>query len=146
MFLGNAVFDSVTRDAELRSRLHGLEAAGPSHPGAFEPVKYRSCPGCRNLMNRVNYGRISGVVIDVCRKDGIWFDRGELSAIVAFLEGGGSERVRRREHESIRQEMADLEAARSRGATAAGFQLEPEMDTEAGGGMLFLLSALFGKR
>lgn len=143
LFLEKAVFDSVTRDAELRSRLHGIEPAVTTRPGMLGPVRYRKYPGCRALMNRVNYGRISGVVIDVCRKDGIWFDRGELSAIVAFLENDGSERIRGRERESMREEIAALEAARRSGAGAIGFEPEPAAEEGITGTILSLISSLF---
>ncbi len=35
---------------------------------------YRPCPVCTRLMNRVNFGRRSGVLIDRCRAHGSWFD------------------------------------------------------------------------
>lgn len=39
------------------------------------PVRYRACPVCRDVMNRANFAKASGVVIDVCRPHGAWFDR-----------------------------------------------------------------------
>ena len=42
-------------------------------------------------MNRVNFARCSGVIVDVCRGHGTWFDRDELSGIVQFIRGGGLE-------------------------------------------------------
>jgi len=36
-------------------------------------------------MTRVNFGRTSGVIVDSCKRHGAWFDRGELSAALAFL-------------------------------------------------------------
>ncbi|MEO6325173.1 MAG: zf-TFIIB domain-containing protein, partial [Thermoanaerobaculia bacterium] len=91
LFLSSGIFDAVTRDADLRAHLHGLEPAEPRRVDAapLAAVRYRKCPGCRTLMNRVNFAGLSRVVIDVCRKDGVWFDRGELTAIVEFLEHGG---------------------------------------------------------
>jgi Zn-finger nucleic acid-binding protein len=65
-------------------------------------VRYRACPTCGEVMNRSNFGRVSGVVIDVCRADGAWFDRGELGAIRRFLREGGLrryDRSRRMENE-----------------------------------------------
>ena len=35
-------------------------------------------------MNRVNLARCSGVIVDICRAHGTWFDREELSRIVEF--------------------------------------------------------------
>jgi hypothetical protein len=47
-------------------------------------------------MNRSNFGRVSGVIIDVCRAHGAWCDRGELGAIRRFLRDGGLQRYDRR--------------------------------------------------
>src|ERR1051326_6449155 len=50
---------------------------------------YRPCPVCRELMPRLHYGHESGVIIDVCRHHGIWFDADELTRILAWLHAGG---------------------------------------------------------
>jgi Zn-finger nucleic acid-binding protein len=59
-------------------------------------------------MNRVNFGRVSGVVLDVCRDDGLWFDQDELHRVVGFLQSGGLERGQRREHEARKAELERL--------------------------------------
>ena len=41
------------------------------------------------LMNRVNFGRRSGVVIDQCIKHGIWLDSGELTHLLEWKKAGG---------------------------------------------------------
>jgi Zn-finger nucleic acid-binding protein len=74
-----------------------LAAARSSRTSRPEPrlddrVRYRACPACGEVMNRSNFGRVSGVVIDVCRAHGAWFDRGELAAIRRFLRAGGLRR------------------------------------------------------
>ncbi len=50
---------------------------------------YQPCPICKKFMHRKNYGRGSGVIIDVCTQDGIWFDHGELDNIVRWIKSGG---------------------------------------------------------
>jgi Zn-finger nucleic acid-binding protein/ribosomal protein L40E len=55
--------------------------------GAF----YRPCAVCRKLMQRVNYGHASGVIIDICRDHGDWFDADELARILAWLRAGGDQ-------------------------------------------------------
>lgn len=50
---------------------------------------YLPCPDCRELMLRRNFGRVSGIIVDVCAKHGTWFDVGELSRILAFVSKGG---------------------------------------------------------
>ena len=42
------------------------------------------------MMNRQNFGRRSGVIIDVCKGHGVWFEPGELSAVLLV---GGSSRI-----------------------------------------------------
>jgi len=57
---------------------------------------YRACVDCGKLMNRRNYGDRSGVIVDVCREHGLWFDQGELEDILAWVRAGGLEGVRAR--------------------------------------------------
>ena len=54
-----------------------------------EPVHYRKCPVCRKMMNRINYGQSSGVVVDRCRDHGVYLDAGELRRIQAWVRAGG---------------------------------------------------------
>ena len=61
-----------------------------------QSVRYRPCPRCGQLMNRFNFGRVSGIVIDKCAGHGIWFDRDELAKVfqkayakVGHQGGGG---------------------------------------------------------
>ncbi|MEO1174791.1 MAG: zf-TFIIB domain-containing protein, partial [Myxococcota bacterium] len=57
-----------------------------------EPQKgpmYRKCPECSSIMNRENYGRRSGVIIDICPEHGIWFDNQELDSILEWIRDGG---------------------------------------------------------
>jgi hypothetical protein len=40
-------------------------------------------------MQRRNFGKRSGVIVDVCGKHGVWLDADELEAVAAFIERGG---------------------------------------------------------
>jgi Zn-finger nucleic acid-binding protein len=53
---------------------------------------YRPCAVCGELMNRRNYGRDSGIIIDVCGDHGLWFDADELARIITWLRAGGGEK------------------------------------------------------
>ncbi len=55
------------------------------HPG----VKYVKCPCCRVLMNRINFGHRSGVILDRCSKHGIWVDSGEITHLMEWKKAGG---------------------------------------------------------
>jgi len=61
-----------------------------------ERVTYLRCPVCSDVMNRVNFARVSGVILDVCRAHGAWFDAGELRAVRTFVRGSGLGRFARR--------------------------------------------------
>ena len=54
-----------------------------------EVVRYRKCPVCRKVMNRVNYGQSSGVIADQCRDHGVHLDAGELRRILSWVRAGG---------------------------------------------------------
>jgi Zn-finger nucleic acid-binding protein len=54
-----------------------------------QAVKYIKCPICRILMNRVNFAHRSGVVIDRCKKHGIWLDSGEITHLLEWKKAGG---------------------------------------------------------
>ncbi len=111
LFLGAAAFDTATRDADARAKVRLEKPPVIREKGSpLPPVRYRPCPACGALMNRVNYAGGSGIIVDNCGRHGIWFDRGELTAIVDFLESGGWDRIRARERERLREEVASLES------------------------------------
>lgn len=64
------------------------------------PVGYIKCPVCSNLMNRENYGRKSGVVVNHCRDHGLWLDCGMLNHIIGWAKAGGRELER--EHREMK--------------------------------------------
>jgi Zn-finger nucleic acid-binding protein len=79
-----------------------------------ESIHYRPCPRCGKLMNRMNFARLSGTVVDVCKGHGTFLDRGELHQVVRFILEGGFDRVRRIEREELIEEqrrLSDLQRA-----------------------------------
>lgn len=87
-----------------------LAARKPSSPSYADVVRYLECPTCRKLMNRVNFSKSSGVIMDVCKNDGVWLDRGELQRIVGFVDSGGMSNARERERERLVDEQRRLTA------------------------------------
>ena len=71
---------------------------------------YRPCPLCEEMMNRRNYGGTSGVIIDLCKIHGIWFDADELARILVWIRSGGVEKARekKKERESTGDEFVGL--------------------------------------
>src|SRR3979411_3034698 len=106
MCLGVAVaaFEKICADREEQSAVLGTASPVPAHqvrPADLESVRYVPCPQCGQLMNRINFARCSGVIVDICKGHGTWFDREELSGIVQFIRGGGLEVARQREKTEI---------------------------------------------
>ena len=52
-------------------------------------VSYVKCPDCSKIMNRVNFGAQSGVIVDRCRDHGVWLDGGELRHLFEWMKAGG---------------------------------------------------------
>jgi Zn-finger nucleic acid-binding protein len=103
---GGAWVDESSLAEMVRSATAVAEARGASESvprrTIGEPVVYRSCPSCGQMMHRRNFGRISGVVVDECRTCGTWFDAGELEAVLDFVRAGGlslTDAIERREAE-----------------------------------------------
>lgn len=83
-----ALLDDAVRGAyEVDHRL--LTALSNDSVKTEDRVKYKPCPECRTLMNRVNFGERSGVIVDRCRDHGIWLDAGELRKLLEWKKAGG---------------------------------------------------------
>ena len=59
-----------------------------------DTIVYRDCPVCRAPMQRRNYQKSSGVIVDVCHQHGTWLDSGELKRIYEWVKLGGMHRAR----------------------------------------------------
>ena len=77
---------------------------GSGAPPRQIQVRYRKCVACGTMMNRLNFGKLSGTIIDVCKGHGTLLDAGELHRIVTFVQGGGIERMRKRQIDELRDE------------------------------------------
>jgi Zn-finger nucleic acid-binding protein len=55
-------------------------------------------------MHRVNFGRCSSVVVDVCKTHGTWFDRDELRRVVEFIRAGGLDKARAKEFADLKEQ------------------------------------------
>jgi Zn-finger nucleic acid-binding protein len=110
----------VSRDALAdilcRAEIGGALSEPPPRVSSkvLDEVRYLPCPLCHATMNRANFGKVSGVIVDLCSKHGTWFDAGELTRVVAFAARGGLERSRAREREE--QHVASVQAHASHAA------------------------------
>ena len=112
VWMSNEVFETVCADAERRSAVLGYFRQRPDHHLGPTKVNYVPCPYCRELMNRANFARASGVIIDVCKRHGAWFDADELPAIIEFVQKGGMEIARQRQLREIEDERQRLRTER----------------------------------
>lgn len=104
LWLDRAVFEQLGARRERQGAVLGALPVPLAPPAmALDPVRYRPCPGCGQRMNRVNYAKRSGVILDVCRAHGLWFDQDELHRVLSFIEKGGLDRARERELEELKE-------------------------------------------
>jgi Zn-finger nucleic acid-binding protein len=122
IWLDTVAFEQVCRDKELDATVFAgspvvaqlpCEPAAPAQSTRARPF-YVRCPVCHTMMNRVNFIEYSGVIVDVCKGHGTWFDRDELRRVVEFLRAGGMAKALERQRKSLEQERARLEQARAR--------------------------------
>ena len=109
-----AAFEQICEDREQQAAVLGAASPAPlpksASSGALPKIRYRPCAQCGQLMNRINFARCSGVVVDVCRGHGTWFDRDELRGIVEFIRAGGLELSRQKEKRELEYEREQLRA------------------------------------
>lgn len=121
LWLDVASFETLCANREQQASVLGTASPAPHNAASDQArIKYVPCPECGQLMNRINFARCSGVIVDVCKGHGTWFDHDELSRIVEFIRSGGLEASRTRERLAIeeerkrlRQEQAALDRDRS---------------------------------
>ena len=90
-------------------------------------TRYLKCPICEGIMTRKNWGRMSGIILDICGPHGLFLDSGELDKVRQF-EGSGTkaradrleswerasgERDRRKKDQEVRRQV-QREVIRSR--------------------------------
>jgi Zn-finger nucleic acid-binding protein len=106
-----ATFEHICASHEAQAAVIHHDAAAPAQTTA--EFRYRKCVACGTMMNRLNFGRLSGTVVDVCRGHGTFLDAGELHAIVRFIQGGGLDRARQRQIEDLKEQERQLRAAQA---------------------------------
>jgi Zn-finger nucleic acid-binding protein len=106
---GGVFVDAAALDRpreELRGVVEPETSPSPAKGEALDVGPYVRCPVCRDPMTRTVFGKRSGVVVDVCRAHGSWFDPGELARVVEFVERGGLEEAQRRAAEAAAKRPA----------------------------------------
>jgi Zn-finger nucleic acid-binding protein len=140
VWLDRGLFERIAADREERGTVLGA-LPGDQTKGAVEveAIHYRPCPECSRMMNRTNYGRISGIILDTCKDHGLWFDKDELRRVLEFIQKGGLDKSRERQI----QELEDKKRL------AVASQPLPSLDWDVpakphGPGLLDLINVLDG--
>lgn len=109
LFFDPGEIDAFIDDAvrEVYSIDH-LRLFGMLQEPRTEVVRYVKCPVCSNVMNRINFGKSSGVILDHCREHGLYLDAGELKRILQWARAGGHKRQQERESEAVDLESQKL--------------------------------------
>ncbi len=142
LFLDHVAIDRVIRDRQ-QARASALVGELPHAQISTVPPAgkmYVKCPTCRTVMNRKLFAAGSGIVVDVCRAHGTFFDAGELPAVIEFVMNGGLEAAQKKELERQRDQLRrERDAARAEQVATMHYVQEP---THAGA-LVDLLSLLF---
>ena len=141
-------FERICRDRASQAAV--LHRFTNDRPTRLERVQYRRCPACGQMMNRVNFGKISGAIVDVCRGHGTFLDAGELHQIVQFIHAGGLDRSRERQIQELKEQerrlrTQELKAAFDRGAASPEASLGFSHGPLSASAVFDLLSALGGR-
>jgi Zn-finger nucleic acid-binding protein len=101
-------FENICADRESNASVMQWANAKNQPVVKKDKIQYIPCPDCKTLMNRNNFARSSGIVVDICKQHGLWFDADELPQIIEFIHSGGLDRARQKEKMQLEEEVRDL--------------------------------------
>ena len=142
MWIDAATFEHVCASREAQAAVLHQWGAAPRAAAPGAPIRYRKCVACGKMMNRLNFGRLSGTVVDVCKGHGTYLDAGELHLIVSFIQKGGLDRARQRQIEELKEEERRLRAAQAMRQSGGPADVSIESNSWSGLDLLSLLDNL----
>lgn len=136
-------FENLCADREKQASVLGF-AGSYRHKDPDPPtISYVPCPDCGQLMNRSNFARVSGIIVDMCKQHGVWFDAGELPKIIDFIDKGGLDRAREKEKISMADERSRLRDEQRRMEMMSRRSGNMKFDDEKASGFGGLLGLFF---
>lgn len=147
LWLDAGSFQKICADREKQEKAIVYPSAGkPADLPSAQPLRrfYVPCPECGELMNQKNFAGCSGIVVDVCKPHGIWFDRQELQKIVNFIQDGGLHKAREKELDNLKAEqdrLRDMQYEKNLEAMNMGDH-ESLMDWRDEGSLLAVINAI----
>ena len=91
----------------------------------------------------------TGLVVDICRPHGVWFDAGEFEHFQQFVRAGGLDVVRFDGVAAVESQRKDLDAIRAATSTARAYGDDPPMPmllgsrTGLGFDIIYAIASLF---
>lgn len=149
VWLDFAAVDRLVRERRQVSTQAVLGMGGPVKSGAL-PLNppgrtYVKCPECATIMNRTNFAKRSGIIIDNCRGHGTWFDADELPRIVEFVMNGGieaaNEAAMRKMRDQVRKERAKVRSAQMQSSTTMDMRSRRGHQVDVFGGLLGIIGS-----
>jgi Zn-finger nucleic acid-binding protein len=149
VFLDHDAVERVVTDRQ-QARADAILAAVPRAELHLTPPggrMYVKCPVCATVMNRRQFKSGAGVVIDVCKAHGVFFDPGELPAILDFVMNGGLEEAEKKElhrqREALRRERESAQFTSMMAARSSTHAREHARDVTAADALVDLLRTLW---
>lgn len=147
IFLDHIAVQRVVTDRQQAraEAIVGMLPTADTHAAPVGAKMYVKCPVCSTVMNRKLFSAGSGVIIDVCRAHGAFFDVGELPKIIMFVMNGGLDQAKKKELEQLRQdakrEQQNAEFSQMMASRSSSYGARA--DHSAGGALVDLLFALW---
>lgn len=138
LWMDAGAFETVCADRERQASVITYFERRTLRGDTLTKVNYVPCPDCGRLMNRNNFARASGVIVDICKQHGVWFDADELPSIIEFIRKGGMEITRQRQINELKDERDRL---RNERLFHAGDEKSSQF--EANTGVLSFVRSLF---
>lgn len=124
VFVDRMTLSRLVRERRIESEADVVGTPKKRRGREVEAVVYRRCPVCESVMSRKNFGRNSGVIVDVCHDHGTWFDPDELTLVLEFVASGGL-----RGEGDLHEKEARLALHRQRALGASVLDKEPAEET-----------------
>lgn len=93
VYIDHGTIEQILR--ERPDRVDALLAALPRTETGVDTRSIATCPTCGLAMEKRMASGGSGVIMDVCKPHGVFFDPGELHRVVAFVQREARERAER---------------------------------------------------
>lgn len=150
LFLDHVAVQRVVTDRQ-QARAEALLGELPAGEVKAQPPGgklYVKCPVCATIMNRKLFAAGAGVIIDVCRAHGAWFDLGELPRVIEFVMNGGLEKAEKKEiarlRDEAKREQHDAQFAQMMASRTGSHHHQFPGTARNGSAFVDLLFSLFG--